>query len=266
MFCSIGIVTMDEVTESAKSVQEVAKTTGQVINVVDRLGSFFAKVMGEPIETTCDMLADTLKFKRWERQLALLEKAEALINQKGLGSKFRLITPKLALPIFHNASIEDDDTLHDLWSKLLVSSLDPEMNKSRIAFIDIIKQLDPLDVNVLTELHDIYIIEKERMSGLWAKMPTNRYLALSTNTKLYAVPIIGKLSISDQDFWTSVDNLRRLGLCQPYIETDSIETTLHDGKKDRVDVLISHGGYDLLCLTPLGIRFVQVCRYPIITD
>ena len=53
----------DEVTESAKAIQEIAKTTGQAINVVDKIGQFFARIMKEPIDATCGMLADTLKFK-----------------------------------------------------------------------------------------------------------------------------------------------------------------------------------------------------------
>jgi hypothetical protein len=70
--------------ETAAAVKEVAKTTGQAVETVDRLGRFFAKVMRESIDATCGMLADTLKCKRWETQLRLVEKAEHLIKEKNL--------------------------------------------------------------------------------------------------------------------------------------------------------------------------------------
>ena len=77
----------NEIKETAKAIQEVAKTTGQAVQTVDKIGSFFSKVMHESIDVTCGMLADTLKFKRWERQIKLIEKAEALIQKKGIGDR-----------------------------------------------------------------------------------------------------------------------------------------------------------------------------------
>lgn len=253
---------MDEITESAKAVQEVAKTTGQTLNIVDKLGSFFAKVMGESIDSACGMLADTLKYKRWERQLTLVKKAEKLIQQKGLADNFRSISPKLALPIFHHASLEDEEALHDLWSQLLVSALDPDMEKPRNSFIDILKQLDSLDVKVLHELYCLYLKEWKEMKHLWVKGATNRNVSLSTNVKLLAIPIRDKLSIKTNDYWSTIDNLKRLGLCQPYVEIDKAATELYDGDKTHMYVVSSHGGYDVLCITPLGIRFVRACTYP----
>ena len=113
----------DEINESAKAVQEVAKTTGQAIKTIEKIGSFFSLIMHESIDTTCDMLADTLKFKRWERQIRLIEKSEKIIKQKNLSDRLRPISPKLALPIFHNASLETDESLHDILANLIVTAL-----------------------------------------------------------------------------------------------------------------------------------------------
>ena len=112
----------DEINESAKAVQEVAKTTGQAIKTIEKIGSFFSLIMHESIDTTCDMLADTLKFKRWERQIRLIEKSEKIIKQKNLSDRLRPISPKLALPIFHNASLETDESLHDILANLIVTA------------------------------------------------------------------------------------------------------------------------------------------------
>ena len=134
----------DEIGESAKAVQEVAKTTGQAISIVYKIGSFFSRIMEESIDATCGMLSDTLKFKRWERQLSLIDKAERIINNRHLSNKTRPISPKLALPIFQYASLEEDELLHDVWANLLVTALDPSCQLPRSAFIDIIRQKEML--------------------------------------------------------------------------------------------------------------------------
>ena len=143
--------------ETAGAVKEVAKTTGLAIKTVDRLGQFFARVMRESIDATCGMLADTLKYKRWERQTKLVEKAERLIKEKNLSKRSIPISAKLALPIFQNASLENDDFLHDLYAKLLVSAIDPEVQTRRTAFVEILRQLEPLDVKILLTMYTVYI-------------------------------------------------------------------------------------------------------------
>jgi hypothetical protein len=112
--------------------------------------------MGESIDATCGMLADSLKYKRWERQIKLVEKAEHLIQDKNLSNRFIQISPKLVLPIFQNASIEEDDQLHDLYAKLLVTAIDPEVQTRRTAFAEIIRQLEPIDVKILQAMYKVY--------------------------------------------------------------------------------------------------------------
>jgi len=251
----------DEVTESAKAVQEIAKTTGQAISIVDKLGQFFARIMKEPIDATCSMLADTLKFKRWERQIALMEKAEKIIIEKKLNLSFRQISPKLALPIFQNASIEDEESLHDIWAKLLVASIDPDMKNPRTAFIDIIKQLDPLDVKILKELLDLYSREKIAKENRFGKHHAGYKVNDPSEIKLHTYKFRQTLSMTDESYWASIDNLQRLGLCRSFIEESSIEYALPDGDSEYSEVLSSHGGYDCLCITTLGLDFVRICTY-----
>ena len=122
--------------EEAKAVQEVAKTTGQSVQLIEKIGSFVARVMGEPIEASVGMLSDTLKFKRWERQLRLIKRCQQIMEERGIGKTVRQVPPKLLLPIFHHASIEDNDELHDLWARLLVTATDPSANSVRSGYID----------------------------------------------------------------------------------------------------------------------------------
>lgn len=61
----------DDIVESAKAIQEVAKATQKGIDVSEKLGGFLAKVFGGPMEELAGMVGDKLRVMRWERKLPL---------------------------------------------------------------------------------------------------------------------------------------------------------------------------------------------------
>jgi hypothetical protein len=254
----------EEIIESAKAVQELAKTTGQAITVIDKLGQFFARIMKESVDSTCGMLADTLKFKRWQRQISLIEKAEKIIGDKRLNDGFRPVSPKLALPILHYASIEDEESLHDMWAKLLVASMDPAVRTPRTAFIGIISQLEPIDVKIMKELFDLYKahVEDETMGQRSRAFPDQEPHTIPLRCDRFTQ----KLRVDIKGYWSAIDNLQRLGLCRSYIDEGFFETTDGRGETEWADVLSSHGGYEILYLTALGLDFVKICTYGEFTE
>jgi len=118
----------NEVTEIAKATQEVAKTARTGIEAAQGLGSFLAKVLGEPIETAVGLVSDKLKFVRFERQMRLADRYSEVMVRRGLSSEEQPVPPKIALPAIENASLEEDDELQDLWANLLASSHDKTLN------------------------------------------------------------------------------------------------------------------------------------------
>ncbi len=72
--------------------------------------------------------------------------------------------------------------------------------------------------------------------------------------------LLHSLSVNESDYWEAVDNLCRLGLADSYFEEGSIDFEAGDNYLSE-DVVISHGGYDSLCITALGVAFVKVCNY-----
>ena len=210
------------------------------------------------------MLADTMKFKRWERQIRLIEKTEEIIKSKNLSDRLRPISPKLALPIFHNASLETEESLHDIWANLLVTALDPECQTPRNAYVDIIRQLEPIDVKVLNELYDNYLgklkNEKERRKEFDLKYPNLRRKYIEIPPTIFSCSqynIINQLQLDYNTYWTSIDNLIRQRLASTYIEETSIETDVDDMREDH-DVSYDHG-YNDVCITALGLSFVKAC-------
>lgn len=133
-----------------------------------RLGGFLAKVTREPVEAVTGILTDRLRFMRWERQVRLVDRSREIMLERGIGEECRPVPPKIALPIVENASVEDNDELQDLWANLLVSALDPNRPDSiRIAFIDILKQLEVVDVHVLNRAYLRTIERNEKTEREW---------------------------------------------------------------------------------------------------
>jgi hypothetical protein len=135
---------MDDTTkEIAKATQEVAKTVREGLRATEKLGAFAARLVREPIESLVGILGDRLRYVRWTRQVRLVDKAEELIRERRLEGRLLPVPPKLALPVIENATLEEDDSLQDLWVRLLVAAADPSTSKSvRVAFVDVIRQLE----------------------------------------------------------------------------------------------------------------------------
>ena len=112
----------DPISETAKAVQEVAKTTGKAIDAGEKFGGFISRYIAGSIEQGTGIFEDKLKYMRWERQVRLMQRAEQLLKETGLSQPTRAIPLKLAIPLLEAASLEDDDYLQDLWARLLVNA------------------------------------------------------------------------------------------------------------------------------------------------
>lgn len=234
----------DEIIETAKATQEVAKATTKGLEVSEKLGAFASKVLGEPIETAAGILGDKLKFMRWERQNRLIDRVNEINRQRGLDGKEIPVPPKLAIPIIENASLEENDLLQDLWAKLISSAQDEKTSNSvRSAFIDIIKQLEVTDVLLLNAMFDDYVkaVGKE---SIHAQSP-GRISFQKQN-------IMTPLNIDEKTYEDSVDNLMRVRCVRSEVK---IMTSMNiGGESATIDK-----GYDSLCLTALGVGFVISC-------
>ena len=235
----------EEIIETAKATQEVAKTTTKAIEAVNKVGSFLSKALGEPIEEAIGMIGDKLKFMRWERQIRLIDKVEEISQNRKIIGKEIPIPPKLFIPIMENASLEDNNTLQDIWARIIVSSQDEKTSKNvRVAYIDIIKQLEDVDVMFLDKLY------------YWYQDYTKQNNILDENfyTKLTFSKdnIIKSLDLSEFEYQSIVDNLMRVRCIRSEIK---IITSIMAGN----EAMTIDKGYNSLQLTALGVNFIQIC-------
>ena len=146
--------TDDPVSETAKAVQEVAKTTGRAIDAGEKFGSFISRYLAGSIEQGMGIFEDKLKYMRWERQVRLMQRAEQIQIESGWTEPNRAIPLKLAVPLLEAASLEDDDYLQDLWARLLVNAANGHSHMTlQRAYISVLEQITSLEAAILQKIY-----------------------------------------------------------------------------------------------------------------
>ena len=223
--------------EEAKAVQEVAKTTGVAIRAVEKMGAFLSNVAGVPIATAVGIFEDKLRYMRWENQLSLIDKANEKLAQRGLCSPTRALPLQFTVPLVEAASLEDDDYLQDLWATVLVNAADETVDvQLRRAFISILEDMTFLDVRILKVIGAATLSPTYQLDVL----NSGFYLGYLPDTAAAMDEFRNGIPEPKKEVRISVGNLQRLNLL-------SISHTV-DGVSDPNHVKITELGKELLRL------------------
>ena len=177
-----------------------------------------------------------------------MHKTEERLRRKGV-KHFRFVPPKLGLPLLQNATMEDDDDLHSLWSALLAAAMDPAADEVHRKYVSILADLTGPDAAVLRKVWtDWQTVEKKETFG--------------SKTVRYGPGVQG----TDGHAETSVITLNRLGLIAPnYTEIRTYYPTGYDNRHVEFaegDSAQVYGDLLIVVVTPLGEAF---CR-AVMTD
>lgn len=141
--------------EASKAAQEIAKATGQGLEMVKEFGMFVSRFIDSPLEHGFGIIKDKLKFMRWELQIRLMKKANHLIAERGSRMRFRPVPLNVAIPIFEAASLEEDDYLQGLWARLLVNAADAESGiEVKRGLVSILQDFSQMEARLLQKIHD----------------------------------------------------------------------------------------------------------------
>lgn len=136
--------------ESAKAVQEAAKLGSNVNDTVQKTGSYLARIVGNLPVDLIGIMGDWVLNKRVQRWRELEGDTIEILKRRGVKPPYVDVSPSLAKPLIDAALDDTRDELKTLWARLLANALD-ERTKGvvRNSFIDILKQLEPLDALIL---------------------------------------------------------------------------------------------------------------------
>jgi hypothetical protein len=109
------------------------------------------KLFGGPIEQVGGMWTDSLMVRREIRKIKLYQKLKTAIDEAAFDP--RTISDKIWLPAVHEALLEEDETIQQLWANLLANAADPrQQNHALPAFPNILKELTTREARFLDAL------------------------------------------------------------------------------------------------------------------
>jgi hypothetical protein len=117
------------------------------------LNTLIEKLVGPAAEELGFTWQDSIKVFRFGRRLRLMQRVNDLCEAAGIDPK--RVPLKLLLPIVENASVEEDDSLQDIWANLLANAADGHTNASEVlpSFSAILSALTARDVKFLDALY-----------------------------------------------------------------------------------------------------------------
>ena len=216
--------------------EPVKEIVAEITEAVKESKEFLSKLTGFAGEVGL-LAQDTVKSWRFRNQVNILIKTRDFISKKNIDP--RGVSLKVLVPLLENGSLEEEEDMQNRWVALLANAANPEFKEEiRPSFIEILKELSPIEALILDTIVDI--INKESISGeIWS----------SRGVAGFDIEI--EFNLSNIEFEAAIDNLYRLRLCQP----PSTGLNFVDKKNHKFQLQSK----DIICITGFGHLFVKAC-------
>ncbi|AHG47905.1 hypothetical protein RLEG12_18750 [Rhizobium leguminosarum bv. trifolii CB782] len=134
--------------ESAKAIQEVAKTVAAFQPSIHEVGVFFGRLVA-PAEQVLGLLADYIKGRRLELAVRQECYIRELMVERGVAN-IKPMPLSTAVPLIDAATLEEDDELARMFANLIVSHVDgASVGYVPKQFTDTLRQMSPIEAAVL---------------------------------------------------------------------------------------------------------------------
>ena len=200
-------------TDEARAVAEVAKTTGEIVKAAGGVGSYLARVVGSiPDNLLGLVVGDWLDHAR-RRHLATLEMNTARILEGIATERLSEPSPSVLIPLLQAAVDEGRADLQAIWAALLANAMVDGGRKVRRDYFELLRHLEPVDALVF---------------DLLARRPPG---ASPMDSITFIQSELNRLKISDLEYNIALAKLDQLGLLQ-----SGRLTSLALGLRDASDV------------------------------
>ncbi|MGA7314637.1 MAG: Abi-alpha family protein [Silvibacterium sp.] len=212
----------------------------------EKIADLVNKLAGPLAEEVGMIFGDTVRVYRVKNWIKTLQKTERLLRDSGLPAN--PVPPGLFLPIMEASSIEDNETLQEMWAGLLATASQKTDSVSP-AFIETLKQLTPGDARHLEVIcqESLGFFKQERVTDgmelvLWAFGDSKHAFASDAPEEFNVPPGVYP------------DTYVRLGLIRSNYEVHSH----FDGYEAKVTSDVD-GWYEF---TGYAVRFLDACHGP----
>lgn len=199
----------------------------------EEVESFFNGIIPDFVRQGGGILSDNVRLWRFKNQLNILKKAQKAIEESGLQKQN--VPLKVLTPLIENSSLEEDEGMQERWANLLGNAA-TGFSGIKANYVEILKELSPLEATILDTIYKAASAEQD-----YKKRKEMQF----DKTKICKI-----FSLTPEDSDLIIQNLYRLGLCQP---PGSSGIMFGD---ERVGLQTTN----IFELTSLGFHFVKACQ------
>lgn len=114
---------------------------------LDLVKSFLQKLVSPSIEELGLLFADNVKTWRLKNQIKTLNKVQKIVNEENIDVQH--VNLKILLPYLEGISLEENDTIQNMWANLLVNYADSNKNLNVNVYPNILRQLSTGEILIL---------------------------------------------------------------------------------------------------------------------
>jgi len=218
--------------------------------VAQNIFGFLSDITRPPAKELGGLLADYVKWFRFNTQLKILRKAQKLHEENKI--QHQKIPLRIVANLLDSCSWEEDDWMQTRWAALLANAatLDEKLDNYS-THVEILRQLSPLQVKCL----DIMYSEKEYPARLYSRsLPSYHYEGYLRRD----------LGVPQEDFRLLCESLIRLNLIHPKLVYERDSWTYPEDKvyRDLEEVSLTYLGQDLVkkCRIPFSKAHIEKLR------
>lgn len=172
------------------------------------------------------LIGDKIDNLRWNGAIKFYDKYTELSKQRKMEGKRNPIPPKYVLEIFDNAILEDDETLRELWARLLVNWEDPRKKLDmKSVYISIIKSLSPVEVKILNLIEKDIETMSQNNTSTYGFISEDYYDFRNIHYFISHKRIVRTLNLTEEEYVISMLNLFRC-MCIESIKVPLLKLTL----------------------------------------
>ncbi len=255
----------DNSDEAKNDTTNVSITIGGFEELKEIANKFIERVINPPLQEISGLLADQVRFWRYKNQINIIIKAKQFVEEKGIEPK--TIPVRTLAPLLEHASWEEDPDMQAKWSALLANALTSDYSHDIYSsYVEILKQLSPLEAKLLDFLFDEHIRHGllDRFSDKEIRISGGEFvlgLVVVSKTSIFFGIISTYSNMPKEEFNILIDNLCRLNLLQ---SQSLLQFKAIHNIKNKYGLL---GGptlddcYKIINLTSPGSNFVKSCRF-----
>jgi hypothetical protein len=198
---------------------------------------FLEGLVPEFVKEGGGILADKVRYWRWKNQINIVMRAKTHIDNLGLQPKFPPL--KIIVPLLESASLEEDESIQQMWSRLLASALVDDI-KIVPNHILTLRQLSPVEVKVLDWMYRQFM---------------DASVGSEQNSVFFSADHIAEVfDLSNDDAQLILEDLTRLGISvKPGVITKQLRSTTGH-------LISTNLGPNCFQFCQFGLSFMKACK------